>query len=188
LYNPDKDMVYQEPRVLKYPEQRLARLIEEGRAGVYVSVNPYNPESMEVWSIERLYFDFDCKDKVRLAFEECLDFCRMVVEYYRASPLVFFSGAKGYAVYVFLMEPVVGPEAELHDLYRELQEMMVAPNNYRWLDPQPMGDLKRVSRVPFSRHQKTGELCVPVDVSSGVPEPMALELGFTEDYRRFGLP
>jgi len=187
IYSESRKSVYQDSHVLRYPEQRLARLLKDEKPGLYVSVNPYDPETMRIRAIERLYFDFDCKEKVRYALEECVTFCESLVVHYSVSPLVLYSGSKGYAVYVFLQEPVVGPEDELHELYRELQEMLVAPGGYRWLDPQPLGDLKRVSRVPFSRHQKTGDLCVPVDVSKNPPEPFSFEAGFTDVYRRFGL-
>ena len=65
--------------------------------------------------------------------------------------------------------------------------MLVKPDSYRWLDPAPLGDLKRVSRVPFSLHQKSGELCIPVDISETPPKPYKPDSGFTEIHRQYGL-
>ena len=178
---------YQESEVMRYPEQRLRMLIEQNTPGLYVSVNPYNPETMEISSIERLYFDFDCKEKVRYALDDCIEFCKKLVGHYNISPLIFFSGSKGYAVYVFLQEPILGSESELKELYQKLQDILVGSDKYRWLDPAPLGDLKRVSRVPFSLHQKTSSLCVPVDISEYPPTPYKLDPGFIQYHKDYGL-
>jgi hypothetical protein len=162
-------------------------LIEKGTLGLYVSVNPYNPETMEISAIERLYFDFDCKERVLNALHDTRDFNKKLVKYYGVSPFICYSGSKGYAVYVFLQEPVIGLERELKPLYERLQNTLVGNDKYRWLDPQPLGDLKRVSRVPFSIHQKSGDLCTPVDVSETPPIRYKPEKGFTETHRKYGL-
>ena len=187
MYKESIGYLYQESHTMRYPEQQLTKLVEDAVPGLYISVNPYNSETMEIRSIERLYFDFDCKDKVRYAFDDCMNFCKKMLEFYNVSPLVFFSGSKGYAVYVFLQEPVFGPEKELKELYEELQTMLVKPDNYKWLDPQPFGDLKRVSRVPFSVHQKSKELCIPVDVSGYPPKTYKPDMGFVEIHRQYGV-
>lgn len=187
MYKESIGYPYQESHTMRYPDQQLTKLVEDGAPGLYISVNPYDPATMEIRAIERLYFDFDCKEKVRYAFDDCMSFCKKLLEYYNVSPLVFFSGSKGYAVYVFLQEPIVGPEQELKELYEELQTMLVKPDSYQWLDPQPFGDLKRVSRVPFSVHQKSKELCVPVNVAEQPPAPYKPDVGFVEIHRQYGL-
>jgi len=187
IFKESAGFVCQDDHTMRYPEQQLTNLVESGAPGLYISVNPYDPETMQIRAIERLYFDFDCKEKIRYALDDAIIFCKKMLEFYNVSPLVFFSGSKGYAVYVFLQEPITGPEQELKEIYQELQDMLVKPDSYRWLDPQPMGDLKRVSRVPFSVHQKSGELCIPVDISEQPPKPYKPELGFIETHRRYGL-
>lgn len=187
MYKESIGYPYQESHTMRYPEQQLTRLVEDGASGLYISVNPYDPETMQIRAIERLYFDFDCKEKVRYALDDTVRFCKKLIEYYNVSPLVFFSGSKGYAVYVFLQEPIIGPEQELKEIYEELQTMLVKPDSYQWLDPAPFGDLKRVSRVPFSVHQKSKELCIPVDISGETPQGYRPERGFTETFRCFGL-
>lgn len=164
---------------------QLAALITKEKAPVYVSANPYN-EDGGICAIDRLFFDVDNEKRVRDAYRDAVRLNHHLAEYYRAGDLTAFSGSKGYHVYVFLQQPVEGPEAELKPLYGDLQRMITAGVKYRTLDPQVIGDVKRLCRVSYSRHQKTGELCVPVTIGH-VPEPYKLQQGFTATLRSHGL-
>ena len=167
------------------PATELTHLIEADRAPVYMSANPYN-EKGEIHAIDRLFFDFDNEKRVRDAYCDAVQLNHHLAEYYNSGALTTYSGSKGYHIYVFLEQPVEGTEVELKALYGELQRMITAGDKYRTLDPAVIGDVKRLCRVPYSKHQKTGELCVPVTIDH-VPEPYKLPQGFTEILRSHGL-
>jgi len=174
------------PEQTHYPQfeaiDELFRLINQGAAPVYVSVNPYN-EAGEVELIDRLFFDFDCKEKVRYALDDALSFTNSLVKFYNISPLIIFSGKKGYHVYVWLEQPVEGPPNHLAALYKLLRDLLVKGRKYRTLDAQA-ADITRLTRVPYSKHQVTGALCVPVDPDL---EPYKLYPGFSETLRENGI-
>jgi hypothetical protein len=185
FYNPKLDEVPRRPTPCRYP-QEMAREIERGTPGVFLSVQPYTPNN-EVAYLEKLFFDFDDKEKVSRAWDAALKFSENLVKFYDVSPLILFSGSKGYHVYVWLQQPYHADSPEkLKAVYGELMRMLLTSAEGRpvTFDPQVHGDIARISRVPYSKHQKTKELCVPVTADL---EPYKLETGFTEELRRRGL-
>lgn len=163
----------------------LTKLIEQDHAPVFMSTNPYNKRG-KIYAIDRLFFDFDKPGKVRLAYDDAVQLNQHLAQYYNVGALTTFSGSKGYHVHVFLEEPAEGSEAELKPLYGELQRMITTGTKYPTLDLSVIGDVKRLARVPYSKHQKTGELCVPVTIDY-TPKPYKLDQGFSEALRRHGI-
>ena len=161
-----------EPRDL----MRLARESSKTLSPCYVSVQPYaGPD--KPCALEKLYFDFDCREDPSRAWKDAAVFTDALRRFYSAEPLTVFSGCKGFHVYVFLDKPVHFEESQLplaRQAYRELQARLVEGLKLATLDPQPIGDVKRLARCPFSFHEKTGSLCVPVDTDkkSFIPESL----------------
>ena len=161
---------------------RLAQLVNQGAAPVYVSANPYG-EAGEIAAIDRLFFDFDSKSKVRLAWDEAQAFNEALARHYGVGAVTTFSGKKGYHVHVWLGEPVEGPPEHLAALYKQLRAMLTKGDTYTTLDPQA-ADVKRLTRLPYSKHQDTGQLCVPVDPDM---KPYTLAPGFSHVLRERGV-
>jgi len=186
LWSERTGQIYQDTCLSKYPI-RVAHLLYEGRPGVYLSANPYRSTG-EIAFIERLFFDFDNLDNVRAAWKDTLSFAETLLRRYNSSGLTLFSGSKGYHVHVWLREPYYAEtQVGLKAVYSELMRMLLArkSGSLKTFDPAVEGDIKRLSRVPYSKHQKTGALCVPVDADLN---PYKLMPGFTDAYRRYGLP
>ena len=167
------------------PAAQLTKLIEKGVSPVYMSVNPYS-ESGEICAVDRLFFDFDSEKRIRAAYDDAVQLNQDIAQYYNLGALTLYSGSKGYHVHVFLEEPVKGEEKELKGLYGELQRMITTGTKYPTLDLAVIGDIKRLARVPYSKHQKTGDLCAPVTIDH-VPEYYKLNQGFSEILRRYGI-
>jgi len=167
------------------PAAELTKLIEADRAPVYMSANPYD-EKGEICALDRLFFDFDSPNKVRAAYDDAAELNQHLAQYYDTGALTTYSGSKGYHVYVYLQQPVEGTEPELKPLYGELQRMITTGTKYRTLDPAVIGDVKRLARVPYSLHQKTGSQCVPVTIDH-VPKPYKLIQGYSEILRSHGI-
>lgn len=69
----------------------------------YMSVNPFTSDK-NLYGLERLFFDFDCKEDFNLALKDALKLADRILSY-EANALLCFSGQKGYHCYVFL--PIV---------------------------------------------------------------------------------
>lgn len=105
---------------------------------------------------EKLYLDYDNKasddpEPVKPSARAAIEMLRS----YGVEPLVLFSGRRGYAIYAwfpFLLEPA---------LYKPLIAVLSPPREN--LDTAVL-EPSRISRIPFTRHPKTGKLCQPLDL------------------------
>lgn len=164
------------------PVEVIQKLIETGKNNVYMSVNPYDKDG-GISCIDRVFFDFDNKIKVRYAWDDALRLNESLAKHYGIGALTVFSGKKGYHVHVFLKEPVIGPPEYLARLYKELSKLLLKGEKYDNIDKSP-SSVKNLARVPYSTHQDTGELVVPVTPEL---EPFKLEQGFTKALRDNGV-
>jgi hypothetical protein len=180
------------PRSLGTPEQRLIYdslellpLFDQDQKPVWLSVNPYD-SSGKIAYIDRLFFDFDNKDKLRLAWEDCYKFACNLWRFYRIKPFLVYSGKKGYHAYLFLRTPAGHELEDNHkkELYRELQSLLLGSEKYPTFDPAVYGDHKRIARVPFTKHQDTKNLVQPVDLNQFEALPLP---GFTQGLRHYGV-
>ena len=124
----------------------------ERRPG-FMSVHYYGAPD-RVSRLDRLFFDFDSPN-LDQAWRDARDFSENLIQFYGVRPLVAFSGRKGFHVYIWLQRPVGGelsPE-HLKELYRELQTMLLRGLSYKTLDRQVLGDVKRLARIPYTRHE-----------------------------------
>ncbi|MBS7635343.1 hypothetical protein KEJ34_07685 [Candidatus Bathyarchaeota archaeon] len=143
-------------------------------APAYVSAQPYAARD-QPFGIEKLFFEFDCPDDPNRAWGDAKALADSITRYYGAAPLLKFSGRKGYHVDLFLkrtvaFDPNIHPLDFMKEIYARLQEKILLGLNLATLDRQVLGDLKRLERVPYSTHEKNGQLCQPVDLN-GVPVP-----------------
>jgi hypothetical protein len=166
--------------------QDLVRLVEDSRKTLnpcYVSVQPYAGPNKPC-ALEKLYFDFDCRENPSRAWKDATVFMDAMRRFYAAEPLIVFSGCKGFHAYVFLKKLVYFEETLLplaKQAYKELQVRLVEGLKLPTLDPQPVGDIKRLARVPFSFHEETSSLCAPVDTDKKPFVPESLDAYRTLD-------
>jgi hypothetical protein len=147
--------------------QDLLGLVEHSRATFspcYISVQPYREQNTPC-AIEKLYYDFDCPEDPERAWKDASMFSQTLKKFYNLEPLVLYSGCKGFHIYLFLNKLVYFQPGQLtlaKQAYKELQKRLVKGLNLPTLDPQVIGDIKRLARAPFSTHEKTSSLCVPM--------------------------
>ena len=156
------------------------------QAPCYLSVNPYQDRD-HVAGLEKLFFDFDCEDDPGHAFEEAVDFTRRLETHYHVAPLLVFSGQKGYHVYVYIWNTVTFDatrERVAKVVYRSVTDLLLEGLSYETLDRQPLGDSKRLARVPYTTHPGSGKQCHPVDPSGKRLPPMSINVAA---YQRHGL-
>jgi len=153
---------------------------------VYMSVHFFNARD-RVFGLEKAFFDFDCKEDLYKAWSEARDFAIKIERFYNAKPLLVFSGCKGFHVYVWLWKTIEvrkSLELQAKQIYKRLQEKLLKGLKYETLDPQVLGDIKRLARVPYSRHEETGFLCIPLTFEM---QPLQILPSAIEGYRKHGL-
>lgn len=170
---------------LKHPKdfQHYVKECWQNHVPCYMSVQPFLGRG-QVGCIEKLFFDFDCSSDIEKARMEALRLAKTLQDFYDAVPLIVFSGHKGYHIYVWLRQSIISANnSDLKRLYETLQKTLLRGLNLKTLDWQIIGDVKRLARVPYTKHEKTGNLCVPV-TSNGKP----VIVTSLEGYRNHGLP
>ena len=163
----------------------LITFARESPGPVFMSVNYYGAPNT-VKRISALFYDFDCKEDIDRAWAEASDFAGRLRRFYGIEPLVCFSGSKGYHVYAFLEEPISLDSSQEHlkAIYGALQRMLLGNSKYETLDRAVLGDVKRLARVPYTRHEKSGQICQPVDA---LRRPVLLMPRFRDAYRKHGV-
>jgi len=153
----------------------------------YVAVQPYIDRDV-VYGLEKVFFDFDSKadpPDLDRAWAEASDFADKLRFFYKVEPLFVFSGRKGYHVYVWLWSSVsFDPQQEglAKEVYRTIQEKLLEGLKYSTLDAQVIGNIKGLSRLPYTTHEGSGLTCQPVD---GEREP--IDITSLEGYRANGI-
>ena len=157
-------------------------LSKQRRTPAWVSVQPFTCRD-NVTTVEKLFFDFDDEQQPENAWKEAACFAEALKKYYGAEALRCFSGKKGYHVYVWLQHPVKLENVETaKQFYKTAQSLTLKGLKFQTLDRQVLGDIKRVARVPYSIHEKSLQLCVPV--TSGMRPCLVFNV---EGFRRNGL-
>ena len=167
--------------------------MQSGKFPCWVSVLPFQARDKPAL-LEKLYFDFDSKTNLELAWLEAKDFSLKIRRFYNADSLLCFSGSKGYNAYVWVQKPLTFENESkfgIKAVYEKLQEVLLKGTKYETLDHNPCFDVKRVARIPFTKHEKSGKLCVPVGITRDIVEPKNLksyiENGLSEQLVKFCL-
>jgi len=159
------------------------------KAPAYVSVQPFQERDRPL-GLEKLFFEFDCEADPKKAWEDAKRLSEAIMEFYEAVPFLKFSGRKGYHLDLFLRQTVafdlrIHPLPFVKAVYSKLQEKLLLGLKLPTLDRQVLGDIKRLERVPYSLHEKSGKTCQPITFEG---EPIPPEKCSLEDYRESGLP
>lgn len=151
----------------------------------FMSVQPFKARNV-VLGLEKLFYDFDSKTEPPILdkpWSEMLTLVERLKGELSIEPLIVAT-YRGYHVYVFLWQVVefsFSQQAFARDLYATLQNMLLDGRPYATLDSHVLGDLKRMSRVPYTLHEK-GVECTPVDLN-GQP----LQIDSLNRYRALGI-
>ena len=173
--NPQRDFVGNNTDFINWIEANE----RQGRCS-YASVQNFNAYE-QVYSLDKCFFDFDCKESPEKAEIDALNFVRTLMNSTeRIIPFIAFSGKKGYHVYTFLQQPFgLGMEKQaLKEVYGTLQRMLLGFRKYATLDSSVIGDIAQLARIPYTHHEKSKKLCLPVDVHGNdlEPNPMMVDV------------
>lgn len=171
--NPTRDYIGDPESFVKWIQNNESH----GRCS-YASVQPF--EAYEIpYCILTLFFDFDCKENPEKAGDEAMDFKARLERFYNVKAIVVFSGNKGYHLYVYLKTPIGKGLTipQLKAVYNKLMRMLPGNADYESLDSSVVGDIKQLARIPYTHHEKTGNLCSFVDDDRN---PIMVKPGFTK--------
>ncbi len=141
-------------------------------------------ESLIVDSQERLKDRVFSSKKIRKCFEKVMGIREHFIEHYNLDLLVFFSGAKGFHLYIPI-EPRDRPyfNETVTVLASKVKKVFEAP-----VDLAVCKDaLVRKSRLPYTVNMKTGLYCVPVD-SEDLGEVLEVSENLGATVESFHLP
>jgi len=170
-------------RIWVHSFEELKRYLEERQnEDLYVSVFSFPEEKLDKPLLNKLVFDFDLdkksldyKDRESLEkkLESVYEEVKRLCEHFEERSLkthVFFTGGRGFHVYLFFKNPVKLKKNAIRDYVLKLQKKLQLEH----LDAKITYDFSRIIRVPFSRHSKSGRRCVPVDLSMTISEILDL--------------
>jgi hypothetical protein len=141
---------------------------EEANRPCHLSVNRYAGKN-QISEISELFFEFDGEGDppdLEAAWREARGLAEALERHYNATPLITYSGRRGFHLHLSLSPPIQTwalSQDHIKLLYRELAGMILRGLGFEHLDPNVVGDVKRLARIPYTRHEATGLPCVPVD-------------------------
>ena len=101
--------------------------------------------------------------RIKKPIEEALKLAKYITGNFDGYPLLVFSGSKGCHLYLFFKEIKLKYPKEV---IRLLVKSIESDLNLETVDPSPIGDLSRISRIPTSIHPGTGLYAHPFDIES----------------------
>ena len=117
-------------------------------------------------AFNKVFLDFDAK-ALSASFKDAQKTVEYIEKHYGNYPRVYFSGRKGFHV-IFDFEPTVFgnyPETIREFVYNIMTELKL-----KTLDKHSVGDLRRVTRIPYTINQKANRLCIPISLDWDLKE------------------
>ncbi len=146
----------------------------------FLSVNYYKGDigkPGEPVALEKLFFDIDYPGHLDKAQKDARKLIDRLLAY--CKPLLVFSGGKGYHVYCYVGTPIEGSKQFLKTVLEFLlDELRIHNLNLVSLDEKVVKDVSRLSRIPYTLHNKTKKQVTPLDYDF---KPIEME-SFDLDY------
>ena len=131
----------------------------------FLSVNYYRGNTGrpgEPVALEKLFFDLDYPANIDRARADARRLVDLLSSY--CKPLLVFSGGKGYHVYCYIETPIEGSKTFLKNVLDILvSELKVYDLGLVSLDERVVKDVSRLSRIPYTLHDKTRKQVTPLD-------------------------
>lgn len=160
--------------------------------GVYADF--YRKENL----FNKIYIDFDAEEELEkcksdsdyvslmdYVYQEVLGFSAILQETYGYLPRCYFSGSKGFSVYIDIPMTKLIHRESLREFVlgiaigeNDIEKGLIA-NSVRFVDTSVLGDKSRVSRIPFTPNVNLVgcddyiepiRLCVPIDFDMDIQE------------------
>jgi hypothetical protein len=147
--------------------------------GVYVAVFP---EHLKEYSLfNKFYFDIDNEEDLQGAYTDSVKIGNFFNKYFNCIPRRYFSGGKGYAIYLDLQD--FGRFEDYPIVHLRLAQWIREETKVESIDSTSLGDIARISRVPFNLHYTTKWLCIPTHPDWTYKEIMSNAMEYNGDYQ-----
>jgi len=123
------------------------------RTDCYASVYSFNPFEGRKALVDTIFIDIDAPS-LKVALKEAQALTKYLFEL-SITPRVYFSGAKGFHIYIDFKPADVQPRA-----IRKFVSMLACRLSLECIDMKVVGDSSRLSRLPFTINSKTSYPCV----------------------------
>lgn len=140
--------------------EKMAERLKKVKNDFFMSVYSFTeaPEEKQRWDrnkavIDRMFFDFDCKESLTPALREA----KKLVRHLQGVPIVVFSGSKGFHVHVIFKPVNVIPET-----IKKTGTLIVENLKLKTCDVQVF-EVARLCRVPFSIHSSTNVMVTMIN-------------------------
>lgn len=126
-----------------------------GKGNIAVQVHPDLNISYGVY--DTLFLDFDGRGDIRDVFDEAKQMYSVL-----GGGRLYFSGRKGFHLYIDLKPVYLG------SIYASVLNEWAKQFKTKYLDLKSLKDRKRMARVVYTKHVKSGLYMIPIDVSDNV--------------------
>lgn len=129
---------------------------KHNNTGIYTSVWHYNSQDIyEATRLGSLYFDIDNED-INVSWDECKKLYLHLANYIpEESLIVYYTGKKGFHIECEALALGINPSNSLHTIFRYIANDLASKLNLTSLD-FAVYDLRRMWRLPGTKHQETG--------------------------------
>lgn len=159
----------------------------------YTSVYPL--EYQRNHTINKIYIDIDKEGDLDWAWGVKEKIVETIIEMFDNEPRQYFTGNKGFSIYMDFLPMTIN---NFHFVGRRIvQKLLVACNlvdnngfrtfDYNCVDPAVLGDISRISRIPYTFHNKTQRVVTPTTYQEPLEQVLCRSENFhIEDIRVYG--
>lgn len=178
------------PRMVGFPRQSLYHSLDKllkkfwlrngDSKGIYVSIFPEHLKEFRLFN--KFYFDIDKEGDIKGAIRDSAKMTNFMMDYFDVPPRKLFSGYKGTAEFLDI-EDKFGAFKDYPIVHMRLSQLIREETKADTIDDQVIGDVSRISRVPFSIHKTTGLLCIPIHIDWTFREIISHAIYYQGDYK-----
>lgn len=165
------------PREVSTPWSMRVRVLNEhnykyllwkgyGETDLFTSIYPTSFVNLDaIMTLNKIFFDIDDEHNPAVAYESMQKITSYFRSKYDYTPRVNFSGKKGYHLYIDF-EPVHFRIEYFKPVVRAFIDQVMRESGAKIVDNSAIADqagVTRVSRLPYSIHPKSGNVCIPIN-------------------------
>ena len=157
-----RDVGFPYRKTVLNPSQYIRQvMLLVNRKNCFVSV--YSDYQIKNNLIDKIYIDLDSADDLNIALEDARKIFAHLADF-NAIARCYFSGCKGFAIYIDI-SPMVMPPFAIKWWVATLEKSL----NLKSIDHTVIGDVSRVSRIPYTlnfnglKYGNTPKMCVPIE-------------------------
>ena len=153
-------------RISAYDEKHLYNILLDGKLRKsYIDIHAEYELKNNYVSL--VFYDIDYPEDLKKAGKIAFGIADKIYSKYHVKPYIQFSGAKGYHILTPIYPVKCESRLEAKEFLRYLQEEL-AGRYIKYVDPHVLGDVNRLFRIPYSIHEKTGNIVEPIKDWSGI--------------------